>query len=148
MVIRYEGVPFVARFRWSVGEVFDEFLKALKDMKLLASKCKCGYIVFPPRIRCPKCSIKLEKDNLVTLDGKGIIESYTRVYFKLDGNGNEIWLEKPETLAMIRFNNANSVVVLPSFDPEIKEGDEVEIVWKEERTGSLSDILGVRKVRK
>lgn len=148
MAIKYEGIPFVARFRWSVGELFDEFLNGLKNAKLLASRCgNCGYTVLPPRIRCPKCSAKMSRENLVELSGKGILEVYTRVFFKLDDSGNEIWLDKPETLAMVRFEGANSVLILPYLDAEISEGIEVEIVWREDRSGSVSDILGVRKVR-
>lgn len=148
MAIKYEGIPFVARFRWSVGEIFDEFLNGLKNAKLLASKCNsCGYTVLPPRIICPKCSAKMSKENLTELSGRGIVEAYTRVFFKLDGSGNEVWLDKPETLAMVKFESSNSILVLPYLDAEISEGIEVEVVWREERNGSVSDILGVKRVR-
>lgn len=148
MVTRYEGIPFVARFRWSAGELFDDFLNGLRNAKLIASKCGCGYAVLPPRIRCPKCYGKMGKENLVEISGRGIVEAYTRVFFKFDGSGNEIWLDQPEILAMVRFEGANSVLVLPYLDAEISEGLEVEIAWREERSGSVSDILGVRKVRR
>ncbi|MEM2030978.1 MAG: Zn-ribbon domain-containing OB-fold protein [Archaeoglobaceae archaeon] len=147
MVTRYEGIPFVARFRWSVGELFDEFLNGLRNAKLIASKCSCGYTVLPPRVRCPKCYAKLSRENLVEISGKGVIEAYTRVFFKLDGNGNEIWLDKPVTLAMVKFEGVNSTLVLPYLDTEISEGTEVEVVWRDERSGSVSDILGVRRVK-
>lgn len=148
MVTRYEGIPFVARFRWSVGELFDEFLSNLRNAKLIASKCGCGYTVLPPRTRCPKCYAKMGRENLVEISGRGIVESYTKVFFKFDGSGNEIWLDKPEILAMVRFEGVNSLLVFPYLDAEISEGIEVEIVWREERSGSVSDILGVRRVRK
>ncbi|MEM2177140.1 MAG: Zn-ribbon domain-containing OB-fold protein [Archaeoglobaceae archaeon] len=147
MVTRYEGIPFVARFRWSVGEIHEEFLKGLKDAKLIASKCNCGYTVFPPRARCPKCFKKLGKENLVEISGRGVVESFTKVFFKLDGNGNEIWLENPENLALVKLVDTNSRIVFRSLE-EVCEGNEVEIVWNTERSGNLSDILGVKKVRK
>ena len=144
-VIRYEGIPFVARFRWSAGEMMERFIKSLGERKLLAARCSCNYTVFPPRIRCPKCYAKLSSENLVELSGKGKILSFTRVYFKLDGKGNFVELEEPEILAAIKLDGADSTI-FAKICGDAKEGAEVEVVWGEETKGELSDVVCFRVI--
>ena len=141
-VIRYQGIPFVARFKWSAGELMEKFIQALGEKKLLAAKCRnCGYAVFPPRIRCPKCYAKLSENDLVELSGKGTLLSYTKVYFKLDGKGNFIELEQPEILAAVKLEGTDSTIFVPLRETEkLQEGLKVEVVWREETKGELSDI--------
>ncbi len=143
-VERYEGFPFVARFRWTTGEIYEIFLEKLKEGKLIGAKCECGYVVVPPRIICPQCLKKLSANNLVELPQKGVVLSKTNVKFKIDSAGN---LEKAdEILVAIKINDANSILFLRALEP-VEIGNEVEIVWKEEREGTPGDILGVRGVK-
>lgn len=143
-VDRYSGIPFVARFRWSVGKIMEEFYSKFREKKLIASQCeKCGYTVFPPRHICPKCYGKLEK--FVELSGRGVIESYTEVWFKLDGKGSYVWLEKPEKLASIRLNGADSRI-FARVEGEAKTGASVEPMWKDSPEGKPSDLIGFRVI--
>ncbi len=143
-IVRYSGLPFVARFKWSVGEAMEKFYQGFKDKKILAAKCeKCGYTVVPPRIICPKCSSKLGEGSIIELNGKGRIESLTNVRFKLDGKGGYIWLENAELLAAIRLNGVDSLI-FAKIEGDAVIGAEVEPVWAEERKGRPSDLLGFR----
>jgi len=139
-VIRYQGIPFVARFRLSAGELMERFYQSLKAKKLTALKCNCGYTVFPPRIRCPKCYARLTEENLVELSGKGQILSFTKVYFKLDGKGNFVDLDEPQVLASIKLDQSDSIF-FAKVCGEPKDGAKVEVVWREETKGEFSDIL-------
>ncbi len=144
-VIRYQGIPFVARFRWSTGEIMEKFIRALGEKKLLAARCECGYTVFPPRIRCPKCCSRLSDENLVELNGRGRIVSFTEVFFKLDGKGNFVDLDEPERLAAVKLDGADSLV-FAKVCGDVKDGAAVEVVWREEAVGKLDDIVCFRVV--
>lgn len=143
-VVRYTGLPFVARFRWNVGKTMEKFYQSFKDEKILAARCeRCGYTVVPPRTVCPKCSAR--EQNLVELDGRGRIEGLTAVKFKLDGKGGYVWLEEPEILAAIRLNGADSLI-FARVEGDATTGAEVEPVWAEKLEGKPSDLLRFRVI--
>lgn len=145
-VVRYGGLPFVARFRWNVGKVMEKFYQSFKDRKIVAARCKkCGYVVVPPRVVCPKCSARLGEENLIELDGRGKVESYTAVRFRLDGKGGYIWLDEPQFLAAIRLNGVDSLI-FARVDGEPSIGAEVEPVWAEKCEGKPSDLIGFRVI--
>jgi len=144
-VERYEGFPFVARFRWTAGEIYEVFLEKMKERKIFGARCDCGYVAVPPRIICPRCLKKLDQSNLVELPQKGVVLSKTDVKFKMDSAGN--FEKTDEMLVAVKINGANSILFLKALEP-VEIGDEVEIVWKEEKEGIPGDILGVRGVKK
>jgi len=39
-VDRYSGLPFVARFRWSVGKIMEKFYRSFAEKKIIAAKCE------------------------------------------------------------------------------------------------------------
>jgi len=145
-VDRYSGLPFVARFRWSVGKTMEKFYRSFAEKKILAAKCeKCSYTVVPPRQICPQCYSTIGEENLVELSGKGVVESLTEVAFKLDGKGDYIWLEKPELLAAIRLEGANSTI-FARVEGDVRIGSEVEPVWAEKTEGKPSDLVSFKVV--
>jgi uncharacterized OB-fold protein len=143
-VERYEGIPFVARFRWTTGEMHELFLEKFKEKKIVGAKCSCGYVVVPPRVICPQCLKKLSFDNLVELPQRGIVISRTDVKFKMDSAGN--YEKAEEILVAVKLHGANSTLFLKALEP-VKIGDEVEVIWREEREGLPGDIIGVRGVK-
>ncbi len=143
-VLRYEGIPFVARFGWYAGELTEKFLKSLAEKKLLAAKCpKCGYTVFPPRIRCVKCYTKMGEENLVELSGKGKVVSWSSVRVIPDGKGGFKEID-PVTIAAVKLDGSDSIIMLPIDAESVEEGMEVEIEWREERKGEIADIIGFK----
>jgi len=145
-VVRYTGLPFVARFKWNVGHTMEKFYRGFKDKKILAARCeRCGYTVVPPRMVCPKCSARMGEQSLVELDGRGRIESLTAVKFKLDGKGEYLWLGKSEFLAAIKLNGADSLI-FARVEGDATIGAEVEPVWAEKPEGKPSDLLFFRVI--
>ena len=147
-VVRYEGLPFVARFRWNTGKIMEKFYGGFAERQILAAKCEnCGYTVVPPRVICPKCSSKMNENNLVKLDGRGVVLSYTVVRKKLDGKGGFVTLDKPEVIAAVKLNGADSMIFAKIGDVDVKDiksGMEVVPVWAEKPEGRLSDLLYFR----
>ena len=143
-IIRVQGLPFVAGFKWSVGFQMERFIKALANKKILAAKCpKCGYTYVPPRSRCGKCYAKLSEENLVVLSGKGNLISYTTAYVELDGEGNYRDLKKPKIIGAIKLDDADSTIFMPVEEAEpsaVKEGMKVEVQWREQTKGELADL--------
>ncbi|MFB0561406.1 MAG: Zn-ribbon domain-containing OB-fold protein [Candidatus Lokiarchaeia archaeon] len=150
-VIPVKGLPVVAGFRWSVGELMDKFIKELGNRKILGAKCsKCNYTYVPPRLRCGKCYAKLDENNLTELSGKGVLVGYTMAYVELDGNGNFRELEKPKAIGAIKLDGADSTIYMPllEIDPEkLKAGLNVEVVWREETKGEIADIRGFKPTK-
>ncbi|MGQ9721168.1 MAG: Zn-ribbon domain-containing OB-fold protein [Candidatus Jordarchaeum sp.] len=150
-VIPVTGIPVVAAFRWSVGELMDRFIRELGNKKILGAKCsKCNYTYVPPRIRCGKCSTKMDEKNLTELSSKGVLVGYTTAYVELDGNGNFRELEKPKAIGAIKLDGAGSTIYMPlvDLDPEkLKVGMKVEVVWREETKGEIADIKGFKPAK-
>ncbi|MEM2135792.1 MAG: Zn-ribbon domain-containing OB-fold protein [Candidatus Jordarchaeaceae archaeon] len=150
-VIPVKGIPVVAGFRWSVGELMDRFIRELGNRKILGAKCsKCNYTYVPPRAWCGKCSAKMDANSLVELSGKGVLVGYTTAYVELDGNGNFRNLEKPKAIGAIKLEGADSTIFMPLIDVEpekLKAGITVKVVWQEETKGQISDIKGFKPER-
>lgn len=144
-VVRYEGLPFVARFKWNVGKIMEEFYSKFAEKLIYASRCKrCGYTVIPPRIVCPKCGTRMDKSNLVEVEDRGVVLGYTVVRKKLDGRGNFVELDNPEILAAVKLNGADSQIFVRLDEvkvEEMKPGMEVVAVWAEKREGKPSDLV-------
>ena len=143
-IVEVQALPFVASFSWSTGFLMEKFIKELANKKILASKCPgCGYTYVPPRARCGKCYAKIEEKHLITLSGKGTLESYTTAHVKLDGQGNLTDLEKPEIIGAIKLEQADSTIFMPleGIKPrDMTEGLKVKVEWRDKTKGELSDI--------
>jgi len=150
-VVRYEGLPFVARFRWNVGKIMEKFYSKFAERQIYASRCeKCGYTVTPPRIVCPKCSSRMDESNLVEIEDRGVVLGYTVVRKKLDGKGNFVELDKPAIIAAVKLNGADSQIFVRLDEvevDEVKPGMEVVAVWAEKCEGKPSDLLYFTRVR-
>lgn len=144
-VVRYTGLPFVARFRWSTGKLMETFYKAFAEKRILAVKCeRCGYTATPPRIVCPKCNSRISEKNIVELDSEGIVQSFTVVRMKLDGKGSFVKLENPEIIAAVKLNGTDSTIFVKigEVKPEnMRVGMKVKAVWAEKLGGKPSDLL-------
>jgi len=86
------------------------------------------------------------EENFVELSGRGVVESLTEVAFRLDGKGGYIWLEKPELLAAVKLEGANSTIFV-RVEGDARIGSEVEPVWAEKTEGKPSDLISFRVVK-
>lgn len=143
-IVEVKTFPFPAGFDWATGLMMQTFIQGLAKRRILGARCPgCGYTYVPPRSRCGKCYAAIDEKNLLDLAEKGILVGYTEGHVKLDGNGNFQDLETPVIIGAIKLQDADSTVFMPieGIRPlDLKVGLEVEVQWREETKGELSDI--------
>ncbi|WP_243637250.1 Zn-ribbon domain-containing OB-fold protein [Aeropyrum pernix] len=135
-VYKFPGRMEVEKYVYTPGLHGLEFAKALKEGRIIGTKC--GDTVYvPPTTFCPDMS----RGEVAEVLGPWYIESYTVVYESLDGKP----LEKPVVIAVIAPEDAEGALVhYVDADPdEVYIGMPVEPVFKppEERSGNILDIL-------
>jgi hypothetical protein len=147
-IVKVQSLPYSAAFSWSVGAPMEKFILALKNKKILASKCpKCGYVYAPPRNRCGKCGQKIGEGDMIELSGQGTLIGYTAARVELDGAGNWKDLAAPKILGAIKLSGADSTLFLPVEGvalKDVKPGMAIKVLFSEETKGQLSDLKGVQ----
>ena len=144
-------------FTESAGLYLSKFFHALKEEgKILANRCtKCGRIVFPPRVVCGWCKIRIEdrKENWVELSDKGSVISYTLTEEREVDRATGKMIGNYYPCAFIRLDGGDEWTLLAHFLGEenldsLGVGMRVQAVWKpkEERRGRMTDILYFKKI--
>ncbi|MHA2287760.1 MAG: Zn-ribbon domain-containing OB-fold protein [Promethearchaeota archaeon] len=116
-----------------------QFLKKLKDKKLVGNRCSgCNRVFFPPRLVCGKCLVK--PDQWVDIRETGRVATFAIVYLK-DSETGEVQ-EKPTVLV---HHDGSDTAIISQLNPEVNFKDTyigmpVKIHWAENRTGGLMDI--------
>ena len=116
-----------------------QFLKKLKDKKIIGNQCSgCNRVFFPPRLVCGKCLVK--PDQWIDIRETGRVASYVINYLK-DPETGEVQ-EKPTVLVQLDgADTAMSAELNPEVDfKDTYIGMPVKIHWAENRTGGLMDI--------
>jgi acetyl-CoA C-acetyltransferase len=136
----------VLPYRYSAGIYGSRFLEALKDRKILGSRCSpCGMVLVPPRIVCARCLEKMEE--FIELPPTGTLTSYTQVTFPfLDPFTGEL-RPIPYCYGMIRLDGADNTLQFFLEEKEIQNvriGLRLRAVFREKREGNLRDILFFR----
>lgn len=144
-------------FTESAGLYLSKFFTALKEEgKILANKCpKCQRIIFPPRIVCGFCKVRIEDkdENWIELSDKGTVVSYTVVTEReVDRATGEI-IGEPYPCSFIRLDGGDEWTLLAHFleEPDLdklRTGMRVQAGWrpKGERRGRMSDIMYFRTI--
>ena len=115
------------------------FLEKLKEKKLVGLECSgCNRVFFPPRYVCGKCLVK--PDRWVDLRDTARVATFTITTMK-DPDTGEV-REKP--VVCVRQDGSDTTFMV-DLNPEIDYKDTyigmpVKVHWKEETTGSLTDI--------
>ena len=134
-----------AKYMMSAGQAFSRFLLELKEGRIIGRKCNsCGRILIPPRMYCEQCFKPTTEWVYVKPIGrvKTAVVSYIAA--------TRARLEKPEVVGIIEFEDApgSGIFHRLNVDPELVInrkifGMRVRAVFKpkEERTGSINDIL-------
>ena len=131
-----------ARYAWDTGIAVSEYLRGLKDGRILARECrKCRRILVPPRMFCEQDF--RPTDRWVEVRDTGRINTFSICYIRWD----MVQLEEPEIPAVIEIDGASPGIgfmhKLGEVRPDdVRVGLEVEAVWKPEgeREGSILDI--------
>ena len=133
----FEGrIPM--QYRYTYGIAGDRFFRGLKEGKLIGSRAKQSGIVYcPPRIFCEESFEEI--DDIVNLNGKGEVESFTVCFEDLHGMP-----QLPEIIALVKFDGADTGFAAP-LKCDLEEaciGMRVKLSYvpKNRRKGSINDV--------
>lgn len=137
-----------ARYSYTAGQAYSKFLLGLKERKIIGRKCvKCGRVYVPPRMYCDDCF--RPTDEWVEVRDEGIVETVVASFISWTRQR----VEKPEIVGVIRlFPSTDRDWVFPGLFhricadfEEVKNmslfGKKVKAVWRDDRVGSIEDIV-------
>ena len=134
-------------FRYSAGRYGSRFLEALREGRILASKCRaCGFVLVPPRIACANCYGPMEE--FVEVGPQGTLATFTQVAFPFIDPETGQMRPVPYTYGMIRLDGARNTFqyFLEEKDvTKLRTGLRVIPVFRDSREGSLRDLLFFRR---
>jgi uncharacterized OB-fold protein len=127
-------------YHYVAGDTRARYLHALKDKRILGSRCaKTGKVFVPPLIASPESLAPCEE--LVELSGRGVITTFCIVNIPVVGRA----IELPYVAASVALDGADISIyaLIQECRPEdVRMGMRVEAVWKPdgERHGDHEDI--------
>jgi uncharacterized OB-fold protein len=139
-------------FRHTAGRFASRFFRELRDnKKIFGVRCPdCRRVLLPPRPLCERCLASI--DEWVEVGQQGTLEAFTICYVPFLGLP-----PPPIATIMVKLDGADGCLshVLGGVDlsdvdkaPElVKIGMRVEVVWRDERKGEISDIEYFRPVK-
>ena len=144
-------LEYVANFEYSyaIGMHATTFMEALRDdAKLLGIRCpSCRDVLVPPRPVCGRCGV--ETDGWVEVGPGGGLTGFTVVEIPFIDPMTGVERPYPYGFAFVRLHGASTNIyhfLSENRHEKLAVGMEVEAVFKEEREGSLADIVHFRPV--
>jgi uncharacterized OB-fold protein len=138
--------PFQLTYAYtrSTGPVLGRFLGALRDRRLEGMRTRSGEVLVPPSECDPRTGETL-CDDWVEVGPEGEIVAYTFVAAPRPTHP----LAEPFAFALVRLDGASTPMLHVVRAPEaaLRAGLRVRPVWREERTGSVRDLLAFEPVR-
>jgi uncharacterized OB-fold protein len=136
-------------YNYSLGKYGGRLVMELKhNSRIVGIKCpKCSHVYVPPRRVCGRCFI--EMDEFVEVSNRGILQSFTVVYFSFLDPETGKKRPVPYGYGRIKLDGADSdfLYFLEESDfKKLKIGVRVEAVYNENRIGSFKDIKYFKKV--
>ncbi|MEM0204053.1 MAG: Zn-ribbon domain-containing OB-fold protein [Archaeoglobaceae archaeon] len=121
------------KIRYSISvENIKKFFEGLKEGKLLATKCKCGRLFFPPQRDCPSC-MKSEME-WVELKREGVLETLTVIFVRPPSFS----AYDPYTVAIAKLDDGVRVLSWLKGDPKkVVPGQRVRVEISRRREGYL-----------
>jgi uncharacterized OB-fold protein len=142
--VKYVDANIHLPYHYTAGDYRTRFLMALKDKKILGSRCsKTGKVFVPPLVSSPESFAPA--DEFVELPDRGVVTTFCIVNIPVIGRDLQI----PYVAASVALDGAALSIfsaVQECAPDEVRMGMRVEAVWKPdgERTGSFDDILYFR----
>lgn len=130
-------------YKWNPGPAVGRFLTQIREKELIAVRCtKTSKVFFPPQSFSPYGNIKM--DRYIPITTEPVFKAGTIVYEAPWNKPEDIKI--PYMLAGVGFAGSDSDLIHIVCAPEeklksLKSGDRLRAVWKEERTGTIRDIL-------
>ena len=138
--VKYVEANIYLPYHYVAGDYRAAYLRALKDKRILGSKCsKTGKVFVPPIIASPESLAPA--DQLVELADRGVVTTFCVVNIPVIGRA----IELPYVAASVALDGADISLyaLIQECKPEdVRMGMRVEAVWKPdgEREGSHEDI--------
>jgi len=142
--VRYVEATVHLPYHYVAGDSRARYLHALKDKKILGSRCsRTGKVFVPPLIASPESFAPAE--DLVEVADRGIVTTFCIVRIPVMGRNVEL----PYVAASVALDGAaiSIFALIQECKPEdVRMGMRVEAVWKPdgERQGDHEDILHFR----
>jgi uncharacterized OB-fold protein len=142
--VKYVDAHVHLPYHYVAGDSRARYLRALKDKKILGSKCsKTGKVFVPPLVNSPESFAPCEE--LVEVADRGVITTFCIVNIPVIGRE----LELPYVAASVALDGADIstfALIQECKASDVRMGMRVEAVWKPdgERTGDHTDILHFR----
>jgi len=138
----------VLPYNWALGQTWSRFFEALKEEKILGTRCRsCLKVLVPARSFCPGCYRDMEE---WVVGQEGSVETWCLVNYRYLGQT----LEPPYIIAQIRLDGASCgfTHLVGGFDltrpdevrQRMRRGMRVRAVWREEKRGDIHDIAHFR----
>jgi len=143
--VKYVEANLHLPYRYAAGDYRARYLRALKDKKILGSRCSVtGRVFVPPLVSSPE-SFAPSEPELVEVSDKGVVTTFCVVNIPVIGRE----LELPYVAASVALDGADiSIFSLVQECPpaDVRMGMRVEAVWKPdgERRGDHEDIAYFR----
>ena len=138
--IKYVDADVHLPYHYVAGDHRARYLRALKDKKILGSKCaKTGKVFVPPIINSPESFAPA--DELVEVADRGVVTTFCVVNIPVIGRE----IELPYVAASVALDGADISIfaLIQECKPaDVRMGMRVEAVWKpdNERQGGHEDI--------
>jgi uncharacterized OB-fold protein len=142
--VKYVETRVHLPYRYLAGDYKARFLRALKDRKILGSRCsKTGKVFVPPLVNSPESFAPATE--FVEVADRGIVTTFCIVNIPVIGRD----LQLPYVAASVALDGASLSIfsAIQECKPEdVRMGMRVEAVWKPdgEREGSFDDLLYFR----
>lgn len=142
--VKYVDATVHLPYRYVAGDHRATYLRALKDKKILGSKCaKTGKVFVPPIIASPESFAPCE--DFVEVADRGVVTTFCIVRIPVIGREVEL----PYVAASVALDGADISIyaLIQECKPEdVRMGMRVEAVWKPDgaREGRWEDILHFR----
>ena len=142
--IKYVQKELYLPYHYVAGDYRALYLRALKDKKILGSKCsKTGKVFVPPIMSSPESFAPCEE--FVEVPDKGIITTFCIVNIPVSGRS----METPYVAASVALDGADISIFALIQEIKVEDarmGMRVQAVWKPdgERQGDYEDILYFR----
>lgn len=122
-------------YRRSLGPVVGEFLTALRDERILASRTAAGRVLCPPLEYDPDTGEAVQPQ-LVEVGPLGTVRQWTAVSEPLRGHP----LQHPFCFALIQLDGSDTNLLHAVDSTELESGSRVTPRWADERVGHITDI--------
>jgi hypothetical protein len=124
-------------YRRSLGPVVGAFFTGLRDKKVVGSRTKDGRVLVPPLEYDPETGESVA-DGIVDVGQAGEVTGWAWVAQPLRKHP----MQKPFAWALVKLDGADTSLLhaLDASHDEVKRGMRVQIRWREERQGHITDI--------